>query len=66
MVTGTIAKVMPKGYGFIKAEGQEKELFFHANELQNVSFDDLKEGDQVNFEIADGQKGPQAVKISKI
>lgn len=55
---------MDKGYGFISREGEDKDLFFHANELQDASFDDLKVGDEVTFEIADGQKGPQAVKVS--
>lgn len=66
MTQGTIARLMDKGYGFVTVEGQEKDLFFHANELQNVSFDDLKEGDAVEFEVVDGQKGPQAEKVSKI
>ncbi len=57
---------MDKGYGFIKADGQEKDLFFHANELQNASFDDIKEGDAVEFEVAEGDKGPQAVRVSRV
>ena len=52
-----------KGYGFIKVEGQEKDLFFHSNELQEANFDDLKEGQAVTFEVADGQKGPNAVNV---
>jgi len=65
MQKGTIARVMDKGYGFIKAEGQEKDLFFHFSDVQDVNFDDLKEGDEVMFEIADGQKGPSAVNITR-
>ena len=57
---------MDKGYGFIKVEGQEKDLFFHSNELQNVAFDELQEGDNVEFEVTEGEKGPQAVKVSKV
>ncbi len=57
---------MDKGYGFIKTEGQAKDLFFHSNELQNVKFDDLREGDAVEFEIAQGEKGPQAIKVSRV
>lgn len=57
---------MDKGYGFISSEESEKDLFFHMNELQNAEFDDLKEGDEVEFEISEGQKGPQATKVSKI
>tara|TARA_B100000745_G_scaffold300564_1_gene255337 strand:+ start:19109 stop:19282 length:174 start_codon:yes stop_codon:yes gene_type:complete len=57
---------MDKGYGFISVEGNEKDLFFHSNELQNVAFNDLREGDSVEFEVSEGQKGPQAEKVSKI
>ncbi len=65
METGTIARLTDRGFGFIAQEGQEKDLFFHANELQGVDFNDLREGDAVTFEIADGQKGPNAVSVSK-
>ena len=65
MQKGTIARIMDKGYGFIKAEGIEKDLFFHANELQNADFNDLKEGDEVTFEVSEGQKGPQATNVSR-
>lgn len=63
---GTIAKLMDKGFGFIKYEGSDKDLFFHANELVEVSFDDLREGDAVSFEIAEGEKGPNAVQVKKV
>ena len=66
MQKGVIVRVMDKGYGFIKTEGQAKDLFFHSNELQNVKFDDLREGDAVEFEIAQGEKGPQAIKVSRV
>jgi CspA family cold shock protein len=65
MQTGTIAKLTDKGFGFIKIEGQEKNLFFHSNELVGVSFDSLNEGDTLTFEVAQSPKGPNAVKISK-
>lgn len=62
---GTIKKLTDKNFGFITAEGQAKELFFHANELDGVSFDQLQEGDAVTFEVTDTPKGPAAVKVSK-
>lgn len=65
METGTIARLTDKGFGFIKREGQEKDLFFHSNELVGVSFDSLREGDALTFEVADSPKGQNAVKISK-
>lgn len=66
MVEGTVARIMDKGYGFIAREGEKKDLFFHANELKNVPFNDLREGDKVSFEVVQGEKGPQAVNVSKI
>ncbi len=66
MQKGKIARLMDKGYGFIAIEGEEKDLFFHANELQNASFDDLREGTEVEFEKANGEKGPNAVKVNVI
>ena len=65
MQTGTIARLTDKGFGFIKVEGQEKALFFHSNELVNVQFNELQEGDKVSFEVADSPKGPNAVKVSR-
>ena len=66
MQKGTIARIMDKGYGFIKVDGEEKDLFFHSNELQGVDFDSLKEGDAVEFEVTEGQKGPQAVNVNRV
>ena len=62
---GTIKKLTDKNFGFITQEGEEKDLFFHANELEGVSFDELREGDQVTFEINDTPKGPAAVQVKK-
>lgn len=66
MQEGTIARVTDKGFGFISIEGQDKDLFFHSNELVGVAFDSLREGDQVKFEVTDGPKGKNATNISKI
>ncbi len=64
MQKGTIARLMDKGYGFIKTEDSDKDLFFHANELQGADFNSIKEGDEVEFEVTEGQKGPQATNVS--
>lgn len=66
MQTGTIARKTDKGFGFIKVEGQEKDLFFHMNDLEGVTFDELKEGDSVQFEVGQSPKGPKAEKVSKV
>ncbi|MCD5381128.1 MAG: cold shock domain-containing protein [Candidatus Pacebacteria bacterium] len=53
------------GYGFIARDGEEKDLFFHVNELNDVAFDDLQEGDALTFEVGEGPKGPNAVNVSR-
>jgi len=65
MQQGTIAKLMDKGYGFIKREGEAKDLFFHANEVQGTDFNSLQEGDAVEFEVVDTPKGQQATNVKK-
>jgi CspA family cold shock protein len=65
MNNGTIARLTDRGFGFISQEGEEKDIFFHASELQDVEFNDLKEGDKVTFEATDGPKGLSATNVSK-
>ena len=55
-----------KNFGFISQEGEEKDLFFHANELEGVEWRDLREGDTVTFEVVDGPKGPAATNVKKV
>ena len=64
MQEGTIARLTDRGFGFISQKGEEKDLFFHSNELVGVDFNSLKEGDSVTFDVADSPKGPNAVKVS--
>ncbi len=65
MQQGTIARLTDRGFGFISREGEEKDLFFHANELVDVEFNELREGDAVTFEVAEGPKGPNATKVQR-
>ena len=65
MQTGTIAR-LNNGYGFITREGEDKDLFFHVNELHGTEFDNLREGDQVQFEVGEGPKGPNATNVSVV
>jgi CspA family cold shock protein len=64
-MTGTIKNLTDKGFGFISREGEEKDLFFHSNDLKGVSFDELKVGDTVTFDIEQGQKGPAAKNVTR-
>ena len=65
MQEGTIARLTDRGFGFISREGEEKDLFFHSNDLKNVEFNDLKKGDKVTFEVTKSEKGPKATNVSR-
>ena len=66
MKEGIIVRLTDRGFGFIKRENEEKDLFFHSNELKNVRFNDLREGDKVTFEIAEGPKGLSATNVNRV
>ena len=60
---GTIKTLTDRGFGFIAREGETKDLFFHSKDLNGVAFDDLKVGQEVTFDVVDGQKGPSAQNV---
>jgi len=63
MPKGTIRQLMDRGFGFIKTE-EEKDLFFHRNEIEGVEFSSLRAGQEVEFEMGQDSKGrQQAVKV---
>lgn len=62
---GTIKTLTEKGFGFIAREGEVKDLFFHKDKLVGVTFEELKEGDKVNFEVETTDKGPAATNVSR-
>jgi CspA family cold shock protein len=64
-MNGVIKKLTDRGFGFIGAEGQEKDLFFHSKSLEGVMFDELREGEAVSFDIENGEKGPAAVRVKR-
>ncbi|MEK7465437.1 MAG: cold shock domain-containing protein [Patescibacteria group bacterium] len=65
-MNGTIKTlVTARGFGFIAREGEPKDLFFHSKELKGVTFDELKEGDAVTFEVVNSEKGPSATNVSR-
>jgi CspA family cold shock protein len=65
-MNGVIKTLTDKGFGFIAREGETKDLFFHSNELKDVTFSELKVGDAVTFEVVDSEKGPAAVNVSRV
>lgn len=64
-MTGTIKTLTDRGFGFISREGEAKDLFFHSKDLNGVAFDDLRQGDTVTFEVAEGPKGLNAVNVQR-
>lgn len=64
-MTGTIARLTDRGFGFIKPAEGDKDVFFHARSLVDVMYDDLREGDAVTFEVEEGPKGPSAIDVKR-
>ena len=54
-----------KGFGFIEVEGQD-DVFVHFSAIQGEGFKTLEEGQEVSFEIVEGNRGPQASNVVKL
>ncbi|MBM7716369.1 cold-shock protein [Siminovitchia sp. FSL H7-0308] len=66
MATGTVKWFnSEKGFGFIEVEGGS-DVFVHFSAIQEDGFKTLEEGQHVEFEIVEGQRGPQAENVVKI
>ena len=59
MAEGKIKRMTDRGFGFID-DGTEKDMFFHSSSVQEGSFDELREGQQVSYDVGQGPKGPRA------
>ncbi len=65
MSQGTIKKIVSgKGFGFI--EGDNGELFFHSSSVENASFEEIREGQSVEYTEGHGPKGPRAENVKVI
>jgi CspA family cold shock protein len=54
-----------KGYGFIERDDKEKDVFVHSSAVTDSGIGSLNEGDELTFEVENGEKGPSAVKLQK-
>ena len=64
-IKGTVKWFNPtKGYGFIAREDKEKDVFVHSSAAQAANLE-LNEGDELTFEVTEGQKGPSATNLQK-
>ena len=65
MPQGTIKKVITdKGFGFI--EGERGDIFFHHSALVGIAIETLQEGQQVEYEVGRGPKGPRAENVKPV
>ena len=55
-----------KGFGFIMPEDGSKDCFVHHTAIQGEGFKTLREGEQVQFEVVQGQKGPAAENVTPV
>jgi len=62
MAEGKIKRVTDKGFGFIETD-TGTDMFFHSSALEGVSYDDLREGQMVTYNIGKGPKGPRAENV---
>lgn len=64
-MTGTIKKILgEKGFGFIEPDDGSDDVFFSRGSMgEKTEFDELREGDQVQFQSRPGEKGPRAMGV---
>ncbi|QDT13259.1 cold-shock protein [Planctomycetes bacterium K23_9] len=62
MEQGTIKRLTDRGFGFIATNSNE-DMFFHSSNVEGVQFNDLREGQEVTYNVGSGPKGPRAENV---
>lgn len=65
MAEGTIKRMTDRGFGFID-DGSDRDMFFHCTSVEEGSFDDLREGQRVSYDVGRGDKGPRAENVRAV
>jgi len=65
MEIGKIAQLLERESGLIKLVGVKEFLFFHADDLDDLRYSELHEGDRVQFSITESRKGPYATQVRR-
>ncbi len=67
MEQGTVKTVTDKGFGFIAKEGEDKDVFYHENSLENeLAERKLQVGDKVTYDVEESPKGLNAINIKLV
>ena len=65
MAEGVIKRLTDKGFGFIDT-GTDKDMFFHSSNVEGVSYEELREGQRVSYNVGRGPKGPRAENVKPV
>ena len=67
MSTGTIKRIVrDRGFGFIQVDGETAEVFFHSNDVEQPTFDELNEGQTVEFETEPDPRQPDRSRAAHV
>jgi cold shock protein len=67
MAQGTIKTIRDdRGFGFIAADGESADLFFHSSAVERPTFDELREGQRVEFQVGPDPRDPRRMRAERV